>query len=134
MEYSGWRKTRVNWKNISYLQEGFRKTVIQFDEDHNLSRFVWRTAKQYGMRQLTLSDVQKLLNAADETLFILRGDEDGKREFIGDQRKPTWVMEISRKDMWVAMHTIEKTGYAESQLMDITVNGKEMQQRVWTLA
>ena len=115
MEYKGWRKTRVNWSSINYLQEGFRKTVIQFDADHNLSRFVWRTAKEYGLKQLTLSDVQKL-------------------EFIGDQRKPTWVMEISRKDMWVALHAIEKTGYAESQLMDITVNGKEMQQRVWTLA
>lgn len=134
MEYTGWRKTRVNWKSISYLQEGFRKTVIQFDEDHNLSRFVWRTAKEYGLKQLTLSDVQKLLNAADETLFILRGDKDGKREFVGDQRKPTWVMEISRKQMWVALHTIEQTGYAESQLMDITVNGKDLQQRVWTLA
>ena len=134
MEYKGWRKTRVNWSSINYLQEGFRKTVIQFDADHNLSRFVWRTAKEYGLKQLTLSDVQKLLNAADETLFILRGDENGKREFNGNQRKPTWVMEISRKDMWVAMHAIEKTGDAESQLMDISVNGKELQQRVWTLA
>lgn len=133
-EYQGWRKIRVSWKSISYLNEGFRKTVVAFENDQNLSRFVWRTAKLNGMREITLSDVQKMLAAADETIFILRGDEDGKREFIGDGRKPTWVMQIDRKQMWAAMHVIETVGWAESRLEDITVNGKEMQQRVWTLA
>jgi len=124
----------VSWKSVTYLNEGFRQIVAQFESDRNLSRFVWRTAKANGMKEITLSDVEKLLKAADETIFILRGNENGRREFSGNERKPTWVMAISRKDMWAALHIIEQVGWAESRLEDITVNDKEMKQRVWTLA
>lgn len=124
----------MSWKSVTYLNAGFRQIVARFEDDRNLSRFVWRTAKANGMKEITLSDVEKLLKAADETIFILRGDEQGNREFVGNERKPTWVMAISRKEMWAAMNVIEKTGWAESRLEDITVNDKEMKQRVWTLA
>lgn len=132
-DYQGWRKTKVSWKSVTYQNEGFRQIVAAFEDGQNLSRFVWRTAKLNGMREVTLSDVEKMLMAADETVFILRGNEDGKREFKGNFRRPTWVMNIDRKQMWVAMNIIEKTGWAESRLEDITVNGKEMKQRVWAL-
>lgn len=129
-----WRKIRVNWKSVTYLNEGFRQIVFQYEDEQNLSRFVWRTAKLNGMKEITLSDVEKMLNAADETIWILHGDEDGKREFVGNFRKPTWVMNIDRKGMWVAMNFIEKVGWAESRLEEITVNGEQRKQRVWTLA
>lgn len=129
-----WRKQKISWKSVTYQNEGFRRVVCMFENEQNLSRFVWRTAKANGMREITLSDVEKMLKAADETIFILQGDENGKREFVGNFRKPTWVMEISRKEMWTAMNFIEKVGWAESRLEEITVNGEERKQRVWTLA
>ena len=122
------------WSAVSYENEGFRNTVIQFENDQNLSRFVWRTARANGMKDITLADVEKMLKAADETIFILFGDENGKREFVGNWRKPTWVMNIDRKQMWCAMKTIENAGWAESYLREIEIKGEKRNQRVWTLA
>lgn len=127
-------KGKGRWKAVCYENEGFRQTVMMFENDQNLSRFVWRTAKANGMKEVTLADVEKMLKAADETIFILRGDENGQREFCGNWRKPTWVMKIDRKQMWSAMHIIETVGWAESTLREIEVNGEKRNQRVWTLA
>ena len=128
------QKMNLRWKSVTYLNEGFRNTVMQFENDQNLSRFVWRTAKANGMRDITLADVAKMLKAADETVFILHGDEDGRREFTAEGRKPTWVMRIDRKQMWAAMMTIENVGWAESYKREIEIQGEKREQRVWTLA
>lgn len=128
------QKKNSRWSAVSYQNAGFRQTVMKFAEEMNLSRFVWRTAKMNGMRDITLADVEKMLKAADETIFILQGDENGRREFIGDERKPTWVMKIDRKKMHAAMMTIENTGNAESELREIQIRGETYNQRVWTLA
>lgn len=127
-------RERKRWKAVCYENEGFRNTVMTFDQEKNLSRFVYRTAKMNGMKDITLADVEKMLKAADETIFICKGDEQGRREFNGDSRKPTWVMTINRKGMFAAMMTIERSGFAESELREITVRGEKWQQRVWTLA
>ena len=132
--YKGQKGDGRNWKSVSYENARFRQTVMQFAEEQNLSRFVWRTAKMNGWRDITLADVQKMLRAADETIFILKGDEQGRREFDENGRKPTWVMRIDRKAMWAAMMIIEKTGCAESMLREIEVQGEKRNQRVWTLA
>ena len=66
MKNNEWRKTKVSWKEITYMNEGFRQIVAKFEEDQNLSRFVWRTAKANGIKEVTLSDVEKMLRAADE--------------------------------------------------------------------
>lgn len=134
MDYRGMSQRRMVWKSVTYLNEGFRNTVTMFESERNLSRFVWRTAKANGMREVTLADVQKMLKAADEVIFILRGNENGAREFIGNERKPTWVMSISRSEMRAAMMCIENTGCAESYLREIEINGEKRQQRVWALS
>lgn len=125
---------RKSWKSVTYENEAFRRAVYQFEDEQNLSRFVWRVARMNGMNDVTLADVEKMLKAADEAVFILRGDENGKREFTPEGRKPTWVMSITRKDMWQAMMVIEKTGCAESCLREIEVQGEKRNQRVWTLS
>ena len=122
------------WASVTYMDAGFRNAVVMFEDDQNLSRFIWRTAKANRMRDVTLADVQRMLEAADETVFVLRGDENGKREFDGNGRKPTWVMGYDRKAMYRAMMMIENTGYAESCLREIEIRGEKRQQRVWTLA
>ena len=127
-------KKRMSWKSVTYMDGGFRNTVLQFEDDQNLSRFIWRTAKMYGMKEVTLADVGKMLAAADECIFILRGDENGQREFTAEGRKPTWVMNYDRKQMWAAMHIIETVGWAESYLREIEIGGEKRQQRIWTLA
>ena len=127
-----WKKTRVSWKSITYVQADFRNTCIQFENDKNLSRFVWRTAKINGMNEVTLSDVQRMLDAADETIWIL----SGKHEFLAEdpnRRAPTWVMDINRKRMYAALMTITDKGWATTELRDITIQGEQRQQRVWTL-
>lgn len=127
-------KKNGRWSQITYENEGFRRTVMTFEDDRNLSRFVWRTAKANGMKDITLADVEKMLKAADETVFILRGDENGQREFQGNWRKPTWVMKIDRKAMRDAMFSIETVGWATSALREIEIKGEKKNQRVWTLA
>lgn len=127
-----WRKTRVSWKSITYTQSEFRETVITFAKDKNLSRFVWRTAKMNGMNEITLSDVQKMLNAADETIWILGGEHEWMAE-DPNKRKPTWIMAIDRKKQYAAMMRITEAGWAQTELRDITIRGEKMKQRVWTL-
>ena len=131
-EFKSWRKTKVNWSSITYTTAQFRETAIQFDEDKNLSRFVWRTAKLNGMQEITLSDVQKMLDKADETIWILKGDHAFMAE-DPNKRAPTWVMRIDRKKMYAALMRITEAGWATTELRDIEVKGEKMQQRVWTL-
>lgn len=127
-----WRKTRISWTSITYQKKDFRETCIQFDQDQNLSRFVWRTAKLNGMKEITLSDVRKMLEAADETIWILRGNHEFQAE-DPDKRAPTWVMQMDRKAQWVALMRITDAGWATTDLRDITIRGEQMKQRVWTL-
>ena len=131
-DFQSWRKVKVNWKSCTYETEKFRETAIQFDSDKNLSRFVWRTAKLNGMTEITLSDVQKMLEKADETIWILKGNH----EFLAEdpnRRAPTWVMTIDRKKQYAAMMRITDAGWAKTELREIVVRGEKMQQRVWTL-
>lgn len=131
-DFQSWRKTKVNWSSVTYQTAQFRETAIQFDQDQNLSRFVWRTAKLNGMKEITLSDVQKMLEKADETIWILKGDHEFMAE-DPNRRAPTWVMRIDRKKQYAAMMRITDAGWATTELRDITVKGEKMQQRVWTL-
>ena len=122
---SSWAGRKGRWSSVTYMNEKFRQVVATFEQEQNLSRFIWRTAKMQGMKDLTL---------ADETIFVIRGDKDGKREFDGNNRKPTWVMQFSRKQMWAAMMTIENAGCAESYKREIQIQGETREQRIWTLA
>lgn len=131
-DFQSWRKVKISWKSITYTRAEFRETCISFDNDKNLSRFVWRTAKINGMDEVTLSDVQKMLDAADETIWVL-GD---KHDFLAEdpnRRAPTWIMNIDRKKQYAAMMRITNAGWATTELRDITVQGEQRQQRVWTL-
>lgn len=128
----GWRNSRTSWKTVTYEKKEFRETCIRFSDDRNLSRFVWRTAELNGMKEVTLSDVQKMLEAADETIWIL----EGTHEFLAenpDRRAPTWIMSIDRKRQYAAMMKIKDAGWATTELRDITIQGEQRQQRVWTL-
>ena len=131
-DFQTWRKTKVNWSSVTYTTAQFRETAIQFDQDQNLSRFVWRTAKLNGMKEITLSDVQKMLDRADETIWILKGDHEFMAE-DPNKRQPTWVMRIDRKKQYAALMKITDAGWATTELRDITIKGEKMQQRVWTL-
>ncbi len=124
------KEKRISWKSISYEKADFRKVVMQFDQEHNLSRFIWRTAQLNGMKEITMSDVRKMLKAADETIWIL-GDKHEFDEQDPNQRKATWVMKLTDKAAWVALMQIVKSGYASSELMPITVAGEERKQRIW---
>lgn len=126
------KEKRISWKSISYEKADFRKVVMQFNSEHNLSRFIWRTAQLNGMNEITMADVRKMLKAADETIWIL-GNKHEFDENDPNQRKATWVMKLTDKAAWVALMQIVKTGYATSELKPITIAGEERKQRVWKL-
>ena len=56
-----WRQQKVSWKSVTYTKKEFRETCILFDQEKNLARFIWRTAKMNGMKEVTLGDVEKML-------------------------------------------------------------------------
>ena len=126
-----WRQQKVSWKSVTYTKKEFRETCILFDQEKNLARFIWRTAKMNGMKEVTLGDVEKMLTRADETIWILRGPHEFDQD-DPDQRKPTWVMTIDRKRMFAAMMTMTDKGYMSTELRELRTN-KEWKQRVWTL-
>lgn len=127
-------KKRGRWSAVCYENEKFRNIVMTFDCERNLSRFIYRTAKANGMKDLALADVEKMLKAADEVIFVMKGDEDGRREFCGNWRKPTWVMSYDRKQMYRAMMNIVDAGWAETYKREIEIKGETREQRIWELA
>lgn len=127
---AGRQKAHADWKKIHYTVSEFRDITTKLNSERNLSRFVYRTARFLQMREITISDVNKMLEEADETLWILMGE----MKFDADGgRAGTWVKTIERKGIWSSMMRIEKSGLATSTLRPVKVAGKTFEQRVWTL-
>ena len=126
------KKKRTSWSCVTYCNSDFRRTVMQFDDDRNLSRFVYRTAKMNHMDEVTLSDVRKMIAAADETIWILKGDHRFRAD-NPDMREETWVMQIDGKAQYVALMKIVNAGFATTDKRPIKVQDKDVEQRYWTL-
>lgn len=121
---------KINWHSVTYIKKDFRETVIQFENDKNLSRFIFRTAKALGMWQVTLADVKHMLEAADETIWILNTDHRFKAS-NPDEREPTWIMAIDRKRMYAALMKIADAGWARTYKKNMKYGEKEVEQRFW---
>lgn len=129
-------ETKINWKRVTYVNRDFRQCCKTLEEEHNLSRFIWRVAKTVEITELTKNDVKKILQAADETIWILNGSAEFERDEEGnetDGRAPTWIRNIEDIGIWKSLMRIQNAGLATSYLKEITIGKEKRQQRVWKL-